>query len=1034
MTRKKGTMKEGLWGNAAVIFCFFVSGFAGLLYEICWIRKASLVFGSTNFAVSTVVAVFFGGLALGSYVFGRYTLRTQRPLRVYGYLELGIGVMGMLSPFGFVLAERVYGAFYPLLIEHFAALVAVRFVCVCVLIFGPSFLMGGTLPLFCRQYVASEKKISLSVGLLYGLNTLGAAFGCAVCGFVLIGTIGVNKTIWFAAALNLFIWLAVSQLRVSKRKLPEAAVGQERTERAGETIASKTRGSGYVLIVSFLFFLSGFVGLGNEILLTRYLSLLVRNTVYTYTMTLTIVLAGIVLGSFVISLFGDNLLRRAMLFGVVHICIGLCVLGVLMAPVSWWADVVDTPNLYLRLWMFVLILFLPAVLSGISFPLAIRMVVGEPKLAGFGVGKMSALNTFGGISGSLVMGFAALPVIGIQKSLLMSTAISLFIGFCALILLEKQVKVFIRLAVTAVSIGAWVMLGFFSGTKLPEDFLGLHYKLIDFEEGINSNLSVVRNQGQIQLHIDRLWQGVNQKSNQIMAAHIPMLLHQDPKDVAVIGIGVGQTTSRFLMYDIERLDCVDIEHELVKLILRYFDSEWLDDERCEIIIEDGRNYLTHTDRRYDVISIEIGQVFRPGLSSFYTVDFYQRASEKLKKDGILCQFAPIDFFSPKEYRGVVRSFIEVFPSSVLWYNLTEFLLIGFSSDRAAIPSSRLDLLRSRRRIRKDLRYSYWGGSRYYLNNKDVFLGGFLCGPEALKRMAAGGDVYRDDLPALEYSTAGRIGGKEVKTSVLLMVNDYIEPVTAILQEPLREDKTTEISRIQKLNLGDILAASLYLRSQELQPAVANDKRIQLLERALAFNPDSYPVNSKLADEYKRKGLTEEAIKYYEKALWLDSDVAEIHYHLGGLYQEKEQYNEAVEHFSRYINLDDTPGADVYNNLGSLFYVQGDIERAVEHYQRALEIHPNFPDALYNMGIYYLQNKQYAKAEEFLNKSTEVRPGYAQGQYYLGAVLALQNKHREAMERLGKALELARTNGQEDLIEQIKKSLRPYQAYQEQKEK
>src|SRR5665647_699989 len=116
-----------------------------------------------------------------------------------------------------------------------------------------------------------------------------------------------------------------------------------------------------------------------------------------------------------------------------------------------------------------------------------------------------------------------------------------------------------------------------------------------------------------------MWQGQNQKGHQILAAHIPMILHQNPKRVLVIGMGTGQTASRFLMYQIERLDCVDIEKRLPGILQRHFDAAWLNDPRTHVVSDDGRNYTSYASSLYDIISIEVGQSFRPQIASFYTV-------------------------------------------------------------------------------------------------------------------------------------------------------------------------------------------------------------------------------------------------------------------------------------------------------------------------------------------------------------------------------------------------------------------------------
>ena len=217
-------------------------------------------------------------------------------------------------------------------------------------------------------------------------------------------------------------------------------------------------------------------------------------------------------------------------------------------------------------------------------------------------------------------------------------------------------------------------------------------QLVDFHEGVGSNLAVLRDKSLLTLEIDRLWQGENRKNQQVMAAHIPMLFHPNPRSVLVVGVGTGQTASRFLMYDIARLECVDIEPTIFEFIRGHFDSEWMDDGRVALIPEDGRNYLQHSDVKHDVISLEVGQIFRPGVAFFYTTDFYRRARERLNPGGILAQFVPSLFFTTEQFRSVLRTFLDIFPQSALWFNSSEFLLIGINDERLKLHSATLERL------------------------------------------------------------------------------------------------------------------------------------------------------------------------------------------------------------------------------------------------------------------------------------------------------------------------------------------------------
>lgn len=885
--------------DICAITCFFVSGFTGLVYEICWIRKASLVFGATILAISTVVAVFFAGLALGSYLFGKYSAKTSQPLKCYALLEVGLGVIALFNPAMFSVFDNLFGLLYPSIMHSFLYLSLIRCLFITVLLLPPTILIGGTLPLFCRQYVINEQKITLSVGLLYGLNTLGAAIGSMACGIFLIPYIGVNRTIWCCGIVNILIGLAISRMRLSAPVLQQKVD----TPRVRDSLFSKQRSvpdlqhSAYnSSLIAVLFFLSGFVALGNEIIWTRYLSLIIHNTVYTYTLTLTVTLTGIVLGTVLISTFSDRTRLRALIFGMAHILIGISVLTILMLPAGFWKDVIDTQLISTLLWITALILLLPSILAGISFPLAIRMVVNQPRLAGIGVGKMTAINMVGGIVGSLGIGFLVIPWLGMHKSVILSTGISLFIGFTAIILLERAVKVVIRSAIVALTLAIWIAIPLVSGTKLPADFLAEKDNLIDFREGLNSNLAVVKRHDINVLEIDRLWQGEELKSNQVMAAHVPMLLHQNPKDVLVIGVGVGQTASRFLFYDIKKLDCVDIENELFEIIRKYFDASWMEDNRVRLIAEDGRNYLTHINRKYDVISIEIGQMFRPNLASFYTVDFYRAARERLNADGIVCQFVPLVFLDKEEFLSVIRTFLEVFPRSVLWYNRYEFLLIGSLNGQPKLSAERLKILHSDNAVSRDLQYCYWGGYKNWLNNPEVFAAGFLLGPMNLKKITKDAFIYYDDPPVLEYFVAKKqkYYGKDI-ADMLDSLKKYIDPPDNIMDQKMDDSTYAKFTFIRDYNLRNIVAMECLRQYLE-------EQNTAMLQKGFQWNPYNSEINFNLGMTYAKKGYIQKAEKYFKQTIDLTPDHESAHNNLGLIYVKHGKYEEAVKHFSTALEI------------------------------------------------------------------------------------------------------------------------------------
>ena len=876
--------------------CFFLSGFLALTYEICWIRTASLVFGAANLALSTVLAVFFAGLALGSFIFGRYSPRTNRPLRIYGVMEIGVGLLAMLTPIAFSAADMVYEQFYPKVQNNFAMLSLIRFLLVVAILLPPTILMGGTLPLFCRQYVRRQKEISRTIGLLYGINTLGAAIGCAVCGFLLIRYVGVNATIFIAASVNVVVGVVVWALPISAAPVTggDGVLASDTSTVSKEKIASRK-----TVCIYMLFGAVGFVALGNEVLWARYLTLLLHNSVYTYTLTLTVVLIGIVLGSWWASGYFDSSRRRALLFGLTQTGNGLVVLTVLMLPASFWHAFPFEP-----FWIVTLIMLLPAVLSGVSFPLAIRMVVDNPTLAGVGVGKMAAINTLGGILGALLAGFVVIPLWGLHIGIIATTGISLLVGFAAWLLLDRSLALSWRLGLIVLCVVAWLGVPSLMGTQLPADFLVSGGKLVDYREGLSCHMAVLRRGERLDLEIDRMWQGQDEKYHQVMAAHIPMLLHQNPREALVVGLGVGQTASRFLFYDIDRLDCAEIESGLVPLVQKHFQSDWMTDPRVRFIFEDGRNFITHTDEKYDVISIEVGQVFRPGIAGFYTHEFYRRARQRLNPGGVISQFLPITFFDKDTFRTTIATFLEVFPNSVLWYNTAEMLLIGTVSDGLSLHADRLIEVAKNNRLRKDLEFAYWGGPDQHLHRPEVLAAGFLMGSNSLARMVQGASIYHDDRPYLEYTvTLSR--PRDSLPKVVDLVKSYLDPTSAILDVSVGSTLVVGSESIRQSNLKDIIASSILEPVPNWLSNGENDHAIRALRQGITENPKNFSAIVLLAEALASEGGAhwEEAVSCFERAIEINPNVAHLHNQLGRMYMVRSIPDKGIWHFRHALKID-----------------------------------------------------------------------------------------------------------------------------------
>jgi len=475
--------------------------------------------------------------------------------------------------------------------------------------------------------------------------------------------------------------------------------------------------------------------------------------VYTYTISLAVALIGIAVGSYMAQ-HREQSANHVVTLGIIQALNALFVLVSLLMPTFVWDWAASSQSPIKIAVICAALMLIPSLLSGVSFPLLFECIRHSGFNTGGRIGRALSVNTAGCVSGSMVTGFILLPWLGMHLTLLATTYLCLVMGIFSIILLSSNRSVLGKTITAAVSLTAWVYLVYAAEVRLPQDYLAKEKNLVDFVEGKNCFISVVQHNGDTELEMDRMWQGQKSKGHQIMAAHLPMLLHPAAKDILVIGIGAGQAPGRFLYYDIGRLDCIDLESRIPEVLKKHFSAEWLDDPRTHVIVEDGNNYLRNNDRKYDLISVEVGQIFRPQVSSFYNVEFYQNALGRMNKGGIISQFLPVGFFNEEQLYAVIRTFISVFPHSTLWYNrYSELILIGSAHTDQAISKRGADVLHKNKQVVSDLFFGYPGSEEHFLNKPEVLAASFLMGSGALSRISAAAPVLSDDRPILEYGTA-----------------------------------------------------------------------------------------------------------------------------------------------------------------------------------------------------------------------------------------------------------------------------------------
>ena len=733
----------------------FLSGMCGLVYEVIWVRHLSLIVGATTVAVSLVVAAFLAGLVVGSLVLGPWVDRVRRPLRAYALLELSTGVSALAVTYALIqLPEWMGRVGLP-----GGGPLPLRVVLVFVLVLAPTFAMGGTLPALVRFATKDLSSVGRSFGWLYSLNTLGAAFGCGVSGFFLIGAIGLTGTAAVAAATNL---LVAALAFVLDRSV--AGDGPESQVTIPVATAPPQRG------LFFAFALSGFASIAYEVLWFRVLSTTLESSVYAFTLLLVTFLLGLVLGGV---FYAARLSRRHRPLELLVSIQTLVALAALFS-VAMLGQVRTLehalPGGYV--WMFVragLIILVPTTVIGTAFPLMAQLTTVQLERLGRNVGVLYSVNTVGGIAGSLLVGLVLIPVLGTQQTFLIICALSMGV---ALLLARLDPTTEARERKRLWATGALVVIGLF---LFPRDYL-VHAawrfddsKLLEVREGADGTLAVVQYDNATICdsklyacdakcaapfeHRQLLFGSVSYASTVMPArrymrtlAHLPMLMHADPKDVLEVCFGTGTTAAAFVRHPgLKSLTVVDLNRDVLGLAPHFADSNFdvLSDPRVHAVVDDGRHHLRADASQYDVISFEPPPPRSAGAVNLYSREFYELVKSRLRPGGMMSQWIPLDQQSDVLARMLIRSMLEVFPEVQLWIPArAEGVLIA-----SAAPLS-IDVSRWTQR---------WANPAVKANLADVgydtpesMLGSFVLGTAGLRRYVGGLPAVTDDRPAIEY--------------------------------------------------------------------------------------------------------------------------------------------------------------------------------------------------------------------------------------------------------------------------------------------
>ena len=425
-----------------VAACFFLSGATGLIYEVLWARMLGLVFGATTLAVSTVLAAFMGGLALGSALAGRRGAAVKRPVRAYGLLEIGIALYALAVPFLFTLVDNLYAIIWQHFHPGFFAFSLWRFLLSCVMLLVPTTLMGATLPLLSAALLRSAGPSSTSITKLYTRNLAGAICGSIVAGFLLLPMLGVRATIYIAAVINIVIGIA--SILADRQMETQSSVAKDdspaSTEEPQVGIAEISLAKGFSDARFWLAcaFISGFVTISTQVAWTRMLAMIIGSSTYAFSIVVALFLMGLSGGSYVIARRNLSAILRETVLKVELSTAASIFLSLLIANkipallvntgvrlnINSWAGL-----LTLQILSVALLILLPAFLMGMVMPLVLVWAGTKPEDQSVQlVGRSYAVNTIGAIAGAFVAGFVLIPKVNTRFTILFAAALCIMAG------------------------------------------------------------------------------------------------------------------------------------------------------------------------------------------------------------------------------------------------------------------------------------------------------------------------------------------------------------------------------------------------------------------------------------------------------------------------------------------------------------------------------------------------------------------------------------------------------------------------------
>jgi len=686
-------------GSFVIYTIIFFTGFTFLVYEVSWNRMLSLVLGATVSASTIVLATFMAGFSLGAYFLGKIVNTSLKPGRLLAFLLIGIGIFGLINLY---FLKSFLPSLYQTLgskeISILTTELIVYSIAIILLLFQ-TFFMGGMIPVVSKIIIQKKENISSGIGKIYALDTLGSTVGGLLTGFVFMGSLGQQNTVFVAFAINIFIGLYLFFSRSYFHVNDSHEIVEDSTKHSTKKSNKKEIENSFLnrkmaLLATFIF---GFSIMALQVIWMRMYKIYLTNTSYTFALISSLVIIGFFLGSWLFSKYSDKInnygiamLKAIILLGL-FTGIGLIILvnlpEIIMFP---FENLLSRPFIKLILMPMLaalVVVFPPAAVSGFAFPLACRMLTTKIDQVGKSVGTALTLNSLGSAVGPIFAGFIFIPLLGSGVSVILV----LFIEFALSVFLVFQLKTLkankiYKPVLVAISIFLLIIVIYKPQIKiLPPSFSKIDKEILFYKETVEASLVVSKetnNKSEVKTAYVNNAVVIGSTYDAIkavkMIGHVPFFTGLDCKEVLVVGFGIGVTTSTIASHpEVKSIDCVELAAGL-KDAAKYFsdiNNNIINDPRLHFIAGDGRHFLQRTNKKYDLISSDPTHPIL-GSANLYSQEYFELCKAHLTENGMVSQYLPLHKLRPQDFLGIIKTFQSVFAEATVWLGHTHAILIG----------------------------------------------------------------------------------------------------------------------------------------------------------------------------------------------------------------------------------------------------------------------------------------------------------------------------------------------------------------------